>query len=420
MTMFRIKNGGIEKMTEFEIKQEVERQFNILSRGCEEIINEGEFKKKLEKSITENKPLRIKLGIDPSGTELHLGHAVPLRKLKQFQDLGHQVFFLIGTFTGRIGDPTGKSETRKMLSEEQVMENIRTYLDQVALILDLDKINVVYNADWLEKLTLTDVLKLLSMFTVSQMISREDFAKRLSENKPVSLIEFMYPILQGYDSVELEADVELGATEQKFNLLRGRDLQKNFGQEQQICMIMPILEGLDGVEKMSKSLNNYIGVKDTPNDMFGKVMSISDELMYNYYKMITEVPFEEIDKIRENIKNGTLHPMEAKKQLGTEVVKIYHGEEAGNQAREWFENVFSKKNLNVDLPEIELEYKETGVIDLLVKETSLVNTTSEARRLIEQGGFKINDESIKDLKAIVKIESGMIIRAGKKKIVKVK
>ncbi len=407
-------------MTELEIKQEVERQFNILSRGCEEIINEGEFKKKLEKSITENKPLRVKLGIDPSGTELHLGHAVPLRKLKQFQDLGHQVFFLIGTFTGRIGDPTGKSETRKMLSEEQVMENIRTYLDQVALILDLDKINVVYNADWLEKLTLTDVLKLLSMFTVSQMISREDFAKRLSENKPVSLIEFMYPILQGYDSVELEADVELGATEQKFNLLRGRDLQKNFGQEQQICMIMPILEGLDGVEKMSKSLNNYIGVKDTPNDMFGKVMSISDELMYNYYKMITEVPFEEIDKIRENIKNGTLHPMEAKKQLGTEVVKIYHGEEAGNQAREWFENVFSKKNLNVDLPEIELEYKETGVIDLLVKETSLVNTTSEARRLIEQGGFKINDESIKDLKAIVKIESGMIIRAGKKKIVKVK
>ena len=407
-------------MTELEIKQEVERQFNVLSRGCEEIINEGEFKKKLEKSITENKPLRVKLGIDPSGTELHLGHAVPLRKLKQFQDLGHQVFFLIGTFTGRIGDPTGKSETRKMLSEEQVMENIRTYLDQVALILDLDKINVVYNADWLEKLSLTDVLKLLSMFTVSQMISREDFAKRLSENKPVSLIEFMYPILQGYDSVELEADVELGATEQKFNLLRGRDLQKNFGQEQQICMIMPILEGLDGVEKMSKSLNNYIGVKDTPNDMFGKVMSISDELMYNYYKMITEVSFEEIDKIRENIKNGTLHPMEAKKQLGTEVVKIYHGEEAGNQAREWFENVFSKKNLNVDLPEIELEYKETGVIDLLVKETSLVNTTSEARRLIEQGGFKINDESIKDLKAIVKIESGMIIRAGKKKIVKVK
>ena len=272
---------------EAEIKKEVERQFDILKRGCDEIINEGEFKKKLEKSISTNIPLRIKLGIDPSGTDLHLGHAVPLRKLKQFQDLGHQVFFLIGTFTGRIGDPTGKSETRKMLSAEQVQENIKTYLDQVSLILDLDKIKVVYNGDWLEKLNLEDVLRLLSQFTVSQMISREDFAKRLSENKPVSLIEFMYPILQGYDSVELRADVELGATEQKFNLLRGRDLQKNAGQEQQVCMIMPILEGLDGVEKMSKSLNNYIGVKDTPNDMFGKIMSVSDELMYRYYEVIT-------------------------------------------------------------------------------------------------------------------------------------
>ena len=407
-------------MTELEIKQEVERQFNILSRGCEELINEIEFKKKLEKSITTGKPLRVKLGIDPSGTELHLGHAVPLRKLKQFQDLGHEVFFLIGTFTGRIGDPTGKSETRKMLTEEQVMENIKTYLDQVKLILDLDKINVVYNADWLEKLNLADVLKLLSMFTVSQMISREDFAKRLSENKPVSLIEFMYPILQGYDSVELKADIELGATEQKFNLLRGRDLQKNFGQEQQICMIMPILVGLDGVEKMSKSLGNYIGVKDTANDMFGKIMSISDELMENYYTMITEIPSEEITKIKENIANGSLHPMEAKKQLGAEVVKIYHGEQAAVEARDWFENVFSKRNLDVELPEVEVEYNEIGVIDLLVKATELVKTTSEARRLIEQGGFKINDEAIKDVKATVNVESGMIVRAGKKKIVKIK
>ena len=405
---------------EIEIKKEVERQFDILKRGCDEIINENEFKKKLEKSISTNTPLRVKLGIDPSGTDLHLGHAVPLRKLKQFQDLGHQVYFLIGTFTGRIGDPTGKSETRKMLSAEQVQENIKTYLEQVSLILDLDKINVVYNADWLEKLTLEDVLKLLSQFTVSQMISREDFAKRLSENKPVSLIEFMYPILQGYDSVELKADVELGATEQKFNLLRGRDLQKNAGQEQQICMIMPILEGLDGVEKMSKSLNNYIGVKDTPNDMFGKIMSVSDKLMYRYYEVITEISQEEITKMKEDINKGILHPMEAKKRLGEEVVKIYHNEEEGKKARDWFENVFSKKNLDVDLPEIELDYKETGVIDLLVKETGLLSSTSEARRLIEQGGFKINDEPVKDVKAAVNIQSGMIIRAGKKKIVKVK
>ncbi|MDO5089136.1 MAG: tyrosine--tRNA ligase [Leptotrichiaceae bacterium] len=405
---------------EAEIKKEVERQFDILRRGCEEIINEHEFRKKLEKSISANTPLRIKLGIDPSGTDLHLGHAVPLRKLKQFQDLGHQVLFLIGTFTGRIGDPTGKSETRKMLTAEQVNENIKTYLEQVSLILDLDKIKVVYNADWLEKLTLEDVLKLLSQFTVSQMISREDFSKRLSENKPVSLIEFMYPILQGYDSVELKADVELGATEQKFNLLRGRDLQKSFGQEQQVCMIMPILEGLDGVEKMSKSLNNYIGVKDSPNDMFGKIMSISDELMYRYYEVITEVPQEVIKKMKEDTEKGLLHPMEAKKRLGEEVVKIYHNGEEGKKAREWFENVFSKKNLDVDLPEVELPYVETGVIDLLVKKTGLLSSTSEARRLIEQGGFKINDEAVKDVKAFVTPEKGMIIRAGKKKIIKVK
>lgn len=407
-------------MTELEIKKEVERQFEILTRGCEELINETEFKKKLEKSITTGNPLRVKLGIDPTGTELHLGHAVPLRKLKQFQDLGHQVYFLIGTFTGRIGDPTGKSETRKMLSEEQIANNIKTYLDQVKLILDLDKINVVYNGDWLEKLSLSDALNLLSQFTVSQMISREDFSKRLSENKPVSLIEFMYPILQGYDSVELKADVELGATEQKFNLLRGRDLQKNFGQEQQICMIMPILVGLDGVEKMSKSLNNYIAVRDTPNDMFGKIMSISDELMENYYTMITEVPKDEIARIKKGIEDGSIHPMEAKKMLGEEVVKIYYGESEAKEARNWFENVFSKRSLDVNLPEIELEYKEITVIDLLVREVKLVNTTSEARRLIEQGGFKINDTVIKDIKTNITLESGMIIRAGKKKIVKVK
>ena len=411
---------SIDRNNEIEVKNEVERQFNILSRGCDEIINENEFKKKLEKSISTNTPLRIKLGIDPTGSELHLGHAVPLRKLKQFQDLGHEVLFLIGTFTGRIGDPTGKSETRKMLSEEQVNENIKTYLDQVKLILDLDKIKVVYNADWLEKLSLSDALNLLSQFTVSQMISREDFSKRLAENKPVSLIEFMYPILQGYDSVELKADVELGATEQKFNLLRGRDLQKNFGQEQQVCMIMPILVGLDGVEKMSKSLGNYIGVKDTPNDMFGKVMSISDELMENYYTMITDVPFEKIEEIKTQIADGSLHPMEAKKQLGAEVVKIYYGEEAAKEARDWFENVFSKRNLDVDLPEVEVPYGEINVIDLLVKEAKLLGGTSEARRLISQGGFKINDEAIKDIKANVNVESGMIIRAGKKKIVKVK
>ena len=403
-----------------DIKNEVERQYNILKRGCEEVINEIEFKQKLEKSIKNNKPLKIKLGIDPTGSDLHIGHAVPLRKLKQFQDLGHTVQFLIGTFTARIGDPTGKSETRKMLSNDAVQENIKTYIDQLGIILDLEKTEIKYNGDWLEKLSLEEVLNLLSQFTVSQMVSREDFSKRLAENKPVSLIEFMYPIMQGYDSVALECDVELGATEQKFNILRGRDLQKAYGQEQQICLLMPILEGLDGVEKMSKSLNNYIGITEAPNDMFGKVMSISDELMFRHYEIITEIPLEEIEKMKMDITNGALHPMEAKKNLGKELVTIYHGAEEGIKAKEWFENVFSKKNLDVDLPEVEIAGKEEGIIELLVNTLKFANTTSEARRLIEQGGFKINDEAIKDVKSSIKLESGMIIRAGKKKIVKVK
>ena len=403
-----------------DIKNEVERQFNILKRGCEEIINEAELKQRLEKSLKENKPLKIKLGIDPTGTDLHIGHAVPLRKLKQFQDLGHTVQFLIGTFTARIGDPTGKSETRKMLTPEDIQRNIATYLEQVFLILDSEKTEILYNADWLEKLSLQDFLGLLSQFTVAQMISREDFAKRLAENKPVSLVEFMYPILQGYDSVAMKCDIELGATEQKFNILKGRDLQKNFGMDPQICMLLPILEGLDGVEKMSKSPNNYISITDTPNDMFGKIMSISDDLMFRYYEIITDIPLEEIAQLKADMENGTLHPMEIKKRLGSEVVAIYHNKEEGLKAREWFENVFSKKNLDVELPEVELEYTETGVIDILVKHLNLLSSTSEARRLIQQGGLKINDEPVKDINHMVTPEAGMIIRAGKKKIVKVK
>lgn len=403
-----------------DIKNEVERQFNILKRGCEEIINEAELKLRLEKSLKENKPLKIKLGIDPTGTDLHIGHAVPLRKLKQFQELGHTVQFLIGTFTARIGDPTGKSETRKMLTPEDIQRNIATYLEQVFLILDSEKTEILYNADWLEKLSLQDFLGLLSQFTVAQMISREDFAKRLAENKPVSLVEFMYPILQGYDSVAMKCDIELGATEQKFNILKGRDLQKNFGMDPQICMLLPILEGLDGVEKMSKSLNNYISITDTPNDMFGKIMSISDDLMFRYYEIITDIPLEEIAQLKADMENGTLHPMEIKKRLGSEVVAIYHNKEEGLKAREWFENVFSKKNLDVELPEVELEYTETGVIDILVKHLNLLSSTSEARRLIQQGGLKINDEPVKDINYMVTPEAGMIIRAGKKKIVKVK
>ncbi|ACZ01181.1 tyrosine--tRNA ligase [Streptobacillus moniliformis] len=400
-------------MSELEIKKEVERQFEILKRGCDEIISEEEFKKKLENSIRNNKPLKVKLGIDPTGSELHIGHAVPIRKLKQFQDLGHEVNFLIGTFTARIGDPTGKSETRKMLSFETIQENIKTYLEQVKIILDLNKIKVVYNHEWLEKLKLEEVLKLLSMFTVSQMIQREDFSKRLSNNQPVSLIEFTYPILQGYDSVALEADVELGATEQKFNLLRGRDLQKNFNQEQQICMIMPILVGLDGVEKMSKSLGNYISIQDSPNDMFGKIMSISDELMLNYYEMITDLP---LDEVKEMLK--TQHPMDCKKKLGYELVKEYYGEQVAIESKAWFENVFSNRNLNVELPEIKIVENELAALELLSK-LNFISSNSEGRRLIDQGAMKVNDVIIKDINEIINLTEEVIVRCGKKKIVKI-
>lgn len=402
-------------MTDLEVKKEVERQFNILKRGCEEIINEQDFKNKLEKSIKTGKGLKVKFGIDPTGSDLHIGHAVPLRKLKQFQDLGHEPIFLIGTFTARIGDPTGKSETRKMLSMETIENNIKTYLEQLKQILDVNKLRVEYNHTWLESMDLSDFLGLLSKFTVSQMVSREDFAKRLAANKPVSLVEFMYPILQAYDSVSLEADVELGATEQKFNILRGRDLLRDFNKEPQVCMLMPILVGLDGTDKMSKSLNNYIGVKDSPNDMFGKIMSISDELMYIYYEQITDVNLEEIKNIKEN-----MHPMEAKKRLGEELVKIYYSEEEATKAREYFENVFSKKNLDIELPTVLITESEVDVIELLVKKLGFANTNSEARRLIEQGGFKVNDTPIKDIKAKIVIENDMIIKAGKKKIIKIK
>lgn len=401
-----------------DIEKEVERQFKLLMRGVEDLISEEEFKKKLKNSITNNKPLVVKLGVDPTGSDLHIGHAVQLRKLKMFQELGHKVKFLIGTFTAKIGDPTGKSETRKMLTDEDIAGNVKGWLDQAKIILDLDKIEIVYNGDWLSKLTLEDTLKLLSEFTVAQMVQREDFAKRLEAGKPVSLVEFMYPILQGYDSVEIEADIELGATEQKFNLLRGRDLQKNRGQEQQICMMTPILVGLDGVEKMSKSLGNYIGITEAPNDIFGKTMSISDELMWNYYELATEVPVEEIEQIKAGVEAGSYHPMEAKKRLGSEIVSLYYGEEEGKRAREYFETVFSKREVSADIKEVIAGKDEISILEILCTLLGVCKSNGEARRLISGNGVKINGETITDANHIVKIEEGMILKAGKKTIVK--
>lgn len=402
------------------IENEVKRQMEIITHGIEEVINEVELEKKIRNSLETNTPLKIKLGIDPTGSDLHLGHAVPIRKLKEFQELGHDIYFVIGTFTGKIGDPTGKSDTRVMQTDEQVQENMKNYLKQLSKILDISKINVVYNSDWLEKISLSEFLNILSHVTVSQMISREDFSKRLSENKPVSLVEFMYPLLQGYDSVALNADVELGATEQKFNLLKGRDLQKIYSQKQQICLMVPILVGLDGVQKMSKSLNNYIGIDDSPNDMFGKIMSISDTLMLTYYDYLTDFSIQEIKKIKEDIVNNKIHPMTAKKDLAESLVRVYYGDKIAKEARNWFENVFSNKNLNVELEQLNIDEQEITLFNLIQKYTNVYKSNSDIRRVIEQGGIKINDESIKDMNKVINVKTGDILKLGKKSIFKLK
>lgn len=402
-------------MDEAKIKLEAKRQFDLLTKGCEEVINKEDLLKKLENSLRNNKPLKVKFGIDPTGSDLHIGHSVNILKLKQFQDLGHEAILVIGTFTGKIGDPTGKSETRKMLSDEDVQNNLKTYLEQIKDIIDVEKLTIAKNHEWFEKMSVSEFLNLLSKFTVSQMVSREDFSKRLKENKPVSLIEFSYPILQGYDSVALKADVELGATEQKFNILRGRDLLKEFGYEPQVCMLLPILVGLDGVQKMSKSLNNYIAIKENPNDMFGKIMSISDELMYVYYTQLTDLSPEEIENIKQNV-----HPMTAKKDLASLIVKNYINEEEAIKAREYFEQVFSNRNTNIELPVFEVSKDKQNAIEFIVNDLKALKSNSEARRLISQGGFKIDDVAITDVAYEIEFKNDMVIRVGKKNIIKIK
>ena len=328
-----------------------EEQLEQIRRGSEEIISEEELLKKLTKSYETNTPLRIKAGFDPTAPDLHLGHTVLIQKLKHFQDLGHQVLFLIGDFTGMIGDPSGKNETRRALTKEEVLANAETYKEQVFKILDPEKTEVVFNSTWMEKMSSSDMIKLASQYTVARMLERDDFTKRYKDNRPISIHEFIYPLVQGYDSVALKSDVELGGTDQKFNLLVGRDLQRAYNMAPQIALTMPILEGLDGVQKMSKSLNNYIGIAESPKDMFGKVMSISDELMFRYYLLLSDKSLAEIDELKKAVSDGSKHPMEAKKELAMEIVERFHSAEAAKEAREGFEQVFSKRENPDDMPE---------------------------------------------------------------------
>lgn len=385
----------------------VDEQLHLIKRGAIQIISEEELRKKLEISIAKKKPLVIKAGFDPTAPDIHLGHTVLLRKLRQFQQLGHRVVFLIGDFTARIGDPTGRSEIRKQLTREEVLKNAATYKKQVSKILDVDKLKIVFNSEWFEKMTVLDILQLTMHATVAQMLAREDFKKRMSKNEDISLLEFMYPLLQGFDSVKLEADVELGGTDQIFNLLMGRDIQKDFSQPQQVVITMSLLEGTDGVQKMSKSYGNYIGINESASSVFGKVMSISDELMMKYFELLTD---EDLNTIK------NLHPKEAKLKLAEDIVKQYHGDKEAAGARQEFERVFAKKELPQDMPVYKLSGGKNNVIELLI-DSCLVKSKNEARRLILQGAVDFNEEKISTDAYVIKTSG--ILKVGSRRFLKI-
>jgi len=396
-----------------------EEQLKIIKRGTSEIINEKEFPKILEKCIKTGRPLRVKAGFDPTAPDLHLGHTVLLQKMKQFQDLGHEVLFLIGDFTGMIGDPTGKSATRKHLTRDEVNENAKTYLDQVNKVLDKDKTTVMFNSKWMNKFDAADMIELAAKYTVARMLERDDFENRLAKNLPISIHELLYPLIQGYDSVSMKADVELGGTDQKFNLLVGRDLQRAYGQEPQTIITMPLLEGTDGSMKMSKSLGNSIDLQSSPTEMFGKIMSISDELMWRYYELLSEVDETEIEQIQHRANTGKMNPKDAKVKLAGELVTRYHSAELAEKAMHEFNSVFSNKNNPEDIPTIKTWGEESRGICNVLSENSLTASSSEARRLIQQGAVSIDGIKVNDVKHELNGNQEYLIKVGKKRFLKI-
>lgn len=402
---------------------EFERQWEILKRGAVEVIPEDGFKKKIAMSIKNNKPLKVKLGLDPSAPDIHIGHTVPLQKLKQFQELGHVVQLVIGDFTGQIGDPTGKSETRKQLTPDQIKENAETYVNQLFKVIDPSKTEVHYNSTWLSPLNFAEVVKLASTMTVARMLERDDFEKRFKANQSISIHEFFYPLMQGYDSVALNSDIELGGTDQKFNLLMGRHLQKDSGQPQQAVLMLPLIEGLDGVQKMSKSLGNYIGIDEESNQIYGKSMSIPDELMAKYFELVTDLPHDEVQEMVEGLNEGKVHPRDAKMKIAYTLVRMYHGEDAAKDAENYFKTVFQKGALPDDIPVVDFDKNQLkdGLIWIvkLIASLGLVPSTGEGRRMLKQGAVKINGDKIDDLDHEVALEQDMIIQVGKRKFAKI-
>jgi tyrosyl-tRNA synthetase len=394
----------------------VAEQMEVLMRGVVDIVSREELQCKLERSVATGKPLTVKLGIDPTGKDLTLGHTVPLRKLKQFAELGHRCVLIIGDYTAMIGDPTGRNEARPQLTHEQTMANAARYLEQAAKVLDVSKIEVRYNSEWMAPMTFADVTRLAAKSTVARMLEREDFKKRYEEGRPIYIHEFFYPLMQGTDSVALEADVELGGLDQKFNLLTGRDLQREAGQEPQVCMMMPIIEGLDGVEKMSKSLGNYIGLDHTPDEMFGRTMSIPDHLIIRYFTYFTDVPMAEIAAMEEAMAQGE-NPMNFKKRLGREIITTYgYSAEEAQKAEERWVAQFSRGEVPEDIPEVAVPAGELPVpaARLLVL-TGMASSMSEARRLIEQGGVTLDGERVTDPRAALSLTSGQVLKVGKRK-----
>jgi tyrosyl-tRNA synthetase len=394
-----------------------EEQMEIIKRGVIEILLEDELLKKLQRSFETSKPLQIKAGFDPTAPDIHLGHTVLLEKMRHFQDLGHEVVFIIGDFTGMIGDPTGRSEIRKPLTREEVLENAESYKKQAFKVLDPEKTKVVFNSEWMDKMTATDMIRLSAKHTVARMLERDDFKKRYASEQPIGIHEFMYPLIQGYDSVELKADVELGGTDQRFNMLVGRELQKEHGDAPQVVIMLPLLEGLDGVNKMSKSLGNYIGITDTPKDMFGKIMSTSDELMVRYYELLSHISMDEFNKLKEGLKEGTVHPMESKKSLALEIIERYYDKEAALNAKDEFENIFKKKGLPDDIPVYNCSKEEKEIwLPQLMKDSDSINisSTGEGIRLIKQGGLSVDGEKWVDPKKKLSIDKERILKAGKR------
>ena len=395
----------------------VEEQLKIIKKGTLDIINEEELIKKLEKSINNNKPLKIKLGLDPSAPDIHLGHTVILRKLKQLQDLGHEIIIIIGDFTGKIGDPTGKSKMRKSLSDEEVLQNAKTYEEQVFKILDKEKTTIKFNSEWLSKLTFEDVLQLTQYTTVARMLEREDFRLRFENQRPIYLNEFFYPLMQAFDSTAIEADIEFGGTDQRFNLLSGRTLQKEIGKEPQVVIMMPLIEGLDGKNKMSKTLGNYIGIYESAKSKYQKVMEIPDELIVKYYTLLTDVSDEKIKEVKYKIKDENINPRDIKMDLAREIVSLYHTAEEVDQAEERFKMIFQMGQKPKDIDTINAEKENFDLIQIVV-DKGLVSSKSEFRRLLAQGGVKINDKKITKEEFLPK-EGELVVQIGKKKFIKI-